>query len=110
MKFVKKLTEGDVQCRLYEALRKQGVDVYAEYVVSSKSLGGGRGCRFDLVIVYADEIVGIIEVKNTKKLYTPKKITYYEKVSGVPVFVCCNVHYIGDVVNKVKDLLQKLST
>jgi hypothetical protein len=61
-----------------------------------KKIRRKRGSRFDVVIVYVDKIVGIVETKGTKQK-AKNQVKQYQEF-GVPVHLCCGYEGIDEAI------------
>jgi len=106
--YPKKLSEFEVQCKLYIELSKF-CDVRGEVRAVDAETGRKR-CWFDLVVFRSSKAVCIVEVKDNSVAldivnpYVTKQLLKYQQF-GVPVFLCSNETKIADVIVAVKNLL-----
>ena len=90
----KYLAEANIQAEIYLECKSQNIECYLEY--------RHENCRFDLVIVKNDSIIGIIEVKKTHHATTKKKLKIQRekyKRFGIPVHFC---FHRGDIPYTMK--------
>jgi hypothetical protein len=91
--YPKRLTEFEIQSRVYTSLRAMGYDARGEIVWQRITNSSGKTkrekCRFDVLIFEDKKVVEIVEIKNSVKsnrgnLETTRQGTRYRRF-GVPV-------------------------
>ena len=104
IKALEKQTEADVSVLLYNELIYNSIQFKAE-VKLPKSIVGGRGCRFDVLVYKNNEPLCIIEIKRLEQGKAFVQSRYYTQVTGLPVFVCGGKTSVDKVVEEVIKLL-----
>jgi Holliday junction resolvase-like predicted endonuclease len=77
------LPEANIQAEIYRQCKALQIECYLEY--------RHLNCRFDVVIVKENKIVGIIEVKKGHHQTTKKKLKAQKEkyaIFGMPLHVC----------------------
>jgi|SRR5882724_5685095 len=104
MNFIKPkhLSEATVQAEIYSRCKESNIECYLEYRYEN--------CRFDIIIVSNEKILGIIEVKrahhiNTKKQLKKQKEKY--SISGLPIHICFCLGDIPHTMTVINNWLEK---
>jgi len=106
----KRKSEANVQAELYSQLKAAGFVCELEYKVKRP---GERGARLDVIIIQDGQIPAIIEVKNHAKPEETKanwkQRAQYMRYSrfGVPVLICPAAEYIPEVIEQVREIVEK---
>lgn len=96
-------TKVNITFEICYRLRNENISFLQEY--AAYYWGATRSCRFDIVILKEDKVVGIVIVKkssSTKK--KTKQIERYENF-GVPIFLCCEEKDITNTICFAKSCL-----
>ncbi len=93
----------NVQCELYRKAVMCGLKPIVEYKYEN--------CRFDVVMVYNDQIFAIIEVKNyVRPYFVPPVTKQMDKYSqlGLPLFLCRSFQDVDYIVAECVRLQKEL--
>lgn len=116
----KKKSEAVVKAEFYCALKSLNLkDIFidCEYKVPSKDPNQNRKYDvFDIVLVYDNRIILIIEIKSKQKSYSGFVVKEYNKLKqldrylehGIPVMLCSNIRDIIRCCNLIKDRIDYL--
>lgn len=98
--FPKRLPEANIQAEIYRRCKELDIECYLEYK--------HEHCRFDIVIVRDELIIGIIEVKNSVRTKINKRTRQYKKYSsyGVPLHYCLGQNYVDSTINQIINWLR----
>lgn len=114
-----RVNDTTVQCEFYRRARNRGLDVYVEYASHApsdadpdvfyrrKRSGRVASCRFDVVVVDANEVIAIIECKSIPvdpscgiSLQRKRYASY-----DVPFFVVTGLDEIDAVIDSLLEML-----